>query len=80
MSDKKKPSIGLEICADDYTKGHPYPEHDFTELEKYGVVNKAEIVAYSNKSLIEQIDIALKDKPLGTTIKYLYYKVKSYYE
>lgn len=75
MSERKKPSICIEICAGDYTKGHPYPEYDFTELEKLDVINKAYVVAYSNKSLKEQIDIALQDKPLGTKIKYFYYKV-----
>lgn len=77
MSENKKPSISLEFCAGDYTKGDPYPEHDFTELEKHGVVNKAGVVACSNKELIQQIDVALKDKPLGTTIKYFYYKVNN---
>ena len=72
----KIPEISVEICAGDYTSGSPYPEYDFTELEKLGVVNKAYVVAYSNKSLKEQIDNALKDKPLGTTIKYFYYVVR----
>lgn len=72
----KLPEISVEICTGDYTSGNPYPEYDFTELEKLGVVNKAYVVAYSNKSLKEQIDNALKDKPLGTTIKYFYYVVR----
>jgi len=70
------PSISVEICAGDYTKGNPYPEHDFKEIEKFGLVNKAGVIACSNEQLKQQIDIALKDKPEGTSIKYFYYVVR----
>ena len=69
--------ISIEICSGDYTSGNPYPEYDFTELEKLGVINESYVFAYSNKSLKEQIDNALKDKPLGTTIKYFYCVVRN---
>lgn len=64
----------VELVSGKHVKGQPYPEHDFSYVQKHGIFNEQGVIACSNNDVKKQIEAAYAKNPEATETLYFYYQ------
>ena len=68
------PEITLRLESGKHKKGQPFPEHDFSFIQKHGITSKGDGIACSNEDVVRHINRAYENKPDAEEVIYFYFQ------
>ena len=68
------PNISIRLESAKHKKGQPFPEHDFSFIQKHGITLKGDSVACSNEDVVRHINRSYENKPDAEEVIYFYFQ------
>lgn len=68
------PEIHIRLESGKHKKGQPFPEHDFSFIQKLGITSKGDSIACSNEDVVRHINRSYENKPDAEEVIYFYFQ------
>jgi hypothetical protein len=75
-SNQNIPEVSFSLNRGQHTRGTPYPEIDFSAIQKFGLKSETGAIACSNEELIKQIDAQYDANPNSMYATYFYFTIR----
>ena len=74
-SNQNIPEVSFSLNRGQHTRGTPYPQIDFSTIQKFGLKSEAGVIACSNKEIRDQIDAQYEANPNSMYATYFYFTI-----